>query len=76
MSVCKWVGSRRTGARSAISGYRICRLGWATIELGDHRWKKLPHAYGCAADIPELLRQVAGTTGPKIRYDSELWFML
>lgn len=46
------------------------------IELGDPRWEKLSHAYGSAADIPELLRQLAGATGPKIRYDSEPWFTL
>lgn len=46
------------------------------IELGDPRWEKLSHAYGSAADIPELLRQLASATGPKIRYDSEPWFTL
>lgn len=46
------------------------------IELGDLRWDNLSHAYGSAADIPELLRQLADATGPKIRYDSEPWFTL
>ncbi|EIZ79716.1 hypothetical protein WSK_1693 [Novosphingobium sp. Rr 2-17] len=46
------------------------------IELGDPRWETLSHAYGSAADIPELLRQLAGETGPKINYDSEPWFTL
>ncbi len=46
------------------------------IELGDPCWEKLSHAYGSAADVPELLRQLAGATGPKIRYDSEPWFTL
>lgn len=46
------------------------------IELHDPRWAKLSHAYGSAADIPELLRQLAGATGPKIGYDSEPWFTL
>lgn len=46
------------------------------IELDDPRWRKLSHAYGSAADIPELLRQLAGATGPKPGYDSEPWFSL
>jgi len=46
------------------------------IELVDPRWKTLSHAYGSAADIPELLRQLAAGTGPKTRSDSEPWFTL
>lgn len=46
------------------------------IELDDPRWQKLSHAYGCAADTPELLRQLASATGPKAGYDSEPWFTL
>ena len=46
------------------------------IELHDPRWEKLSHAYGSAADTPELLRQLAGATGPNIRYDSDPWFTL
>ena len=46
------------------------------IELDDPRWPKLSHAYGSAADIPELLRQVARATGPKTGYQSEPWFSL
>lgn len=46
------------------------------IELGDPRWQTLSHAYGSAADIPELLRQLSAATGPKIGYDSEPWFTL
>jgi hypothetical protein len=34
------------------------------IDLDDPRWQKLPHAYGGATDIPELLRQLACATGP------------
>ncbi|OYY64375.1 MAG: hypothetical protein B7Y49_09860, partial [Sphingomonas sp. 28-62-11] len=34
------------------------------IALDDPRWERLSHAYGSAADIPELLRQLAGATGP------------
>ncbi|GHD02427.1 hypothetical protein [Novosphingobium pokkalii] len=46
------------------------------IKLDDPRWQELSHAYGSAADIPELLRQLAHTTGPKTGYDSEPWFTL
>lgn len=46
------------------------------IELDDPRWSKLSHAYGNAADIPELLRQLAHATGPNTGYDSEPWFRL
>lgn len=46
------------------------------IELDDPRWRKLSHAYGTAADIPELLRQLARATGPKVGYQSEPWFTL
>lgn len=46
------------------------------IELDDPRWETLSHAYGSAGDVPELLRQLAGATGPKITYDSEPWFTL
>lgn len=46
------------------------------IDLDDPRWQNLSHAYGSAAGIPELLRQLARATGPKARYDSEPWFTL
>lgn len=46
------------------------------LGLDDPRWEKLSHAYGSAADIPELLRQLAGATGPEQRSDSEPWFTL
>ena len=46
------------------------------IELDDPRWPELSHAYGSAADLPELLRQLARATGPKIGYQSEPWFTL
>lgn len=46
------------------------------IGLDACRWDELSHAYGRAADIPDLLRQLAGTTGPKDRADSEPWFTL
>ena len=46
------------------------------IELDDPRWSNLSHAYGNAADIPELLRQLGRSTGPKTGYQSEPWFTL
>jgi hypothetical protein len=46
------------------------------IELRDPRWQTLSHAYGSAADIPDLLRQLDGATGPKIGHESEPWFSL
>lgn len=46
------------------------------IGLDDPRWQTLSHAYGNAADIPDLLRQLARETGPKVGYDSEPWFTL
>lgn len=46
------------------------------IVLDDPRWERLSHAYGSAADIPELLRQLAGATGPNISSDGEPWFTL
>jgi hypothetical protein len=46
------------------------------IDLDDPCWQKLSHAYGSAADIPELLRQLARETGRKPAYDSEPWFTL
>jgi hypothetical protein len=46
------------------------------IELDDPRWPKLSHAYGSAADIPKLLRQLVRATGPKTGHDSEPWFTL
>lgn len=32
------------------------------LDLDDPYWQKLSHAYGSAADIPELLRQLARET--------------
>lgn len=46
------------------------------IELSDPLWSKLSHAYGSAVDVPELLRQLASSPGPKVGYDSEPWFSL
>jgi hypothetical protein len=46
------------------------------IKLSDPRWQTLSHAYGSAADIPDLLRQLGGTRCPKIGHDSEPWSTL
>jgi len=46
------------------------------IALSSPRWATLSHAYGPAADVPELLHQLAGATAPKRGYDSEPWFTL
>ena len=46
------------------------------IELSDPRWQTLSHAYGSAADIPDLLRQLDGATGSQIGHESEPWFTL
>jgi hypothetical protein len=44
------------------------------LDLDSPRWSELTHAYGDAADIPELLRQLEGV--PTSTYDSEPWFSL
>lgn len=44
------------------------------LSLDDPRWSELPHAYGCAADIPALLRQLADI--PSSENDKEPWFSL
>lgn len=46
------------------------------MALDDPRWTTLTHAYGSAADIPNLLRQLSRDTSPKTSYDSEPWFTL
>lgn len=46
------------------------------LPLDDPRWKDLRHAYGDAADIPDLLRALASSTGPKAGYEAEPWFSL
>jgi hypothetical protein len=46
------------------------------IDLDDPRWQKLSHAYGSAANIPELLRELARATSPTAGYNSEPWFTL
>lgn len=37
---------------------------------------ELRHAYGGAADVPDLLRALASSTGPKADYRDEPWFSL
>jgi hypothetical protein len=46
------------------------------LALDDPRWSQLSHAYGDAADIPDLLRQLAIKTGPNENYRDEPWFSL
>jgi hypothetical protein len=45
------------------------------LALDDPRWKELQHAYGAAADVPDMLRALASSTGPKGGQD-EPWFSL
>lgn len=58
-----------------------CRYVPVTIALGAHmlslhspRWSELSHAYGSAADIPDLLRQLQ--TLPSSENDKEPWFSI
>ncbi|CAB3751850.1 hypothetical protein GQ57_05120 [Burkholderia sp. MSh2] len=44
------------------------------IGLDSPRWAQLRHAYGNAADIPALLRQLDGA--PASAHDAEPWFTL
>jgi hypothetical protein len=44
--------------------------------LDDPRWGELQHAYGNAADVPDMLRALASSTGPKADYRDEPWFGL
>ncbi len=46
------------------------------IELDDLLWGDLTHAYGSAANIPDLLRQVAADPSPKSSSRDEPWFTL
>jgi hypothetical protein len=46
------------------------------LPLNDPRWNDLQHAYGGAADIPELLRALETSTGPKKSYQDEPWYSL
>lgn len=44
------------------------------LSLDDSRWSELQHAYGDAADIPELLSQLAGL--PSSENNNEPWFSI
>ncbi|APH73528.1 hypothetical protein BSQ44_20755 [Aquibium oceanicum] len=46
------------------------------LSLEDHRWGYLQHAYGCAENVPRLLRELRATTGPKKNYQDEPWYSL
>ncbi|ATY33732.1 hypothetical protein [Sphingomonas psychrotolerans] len=46
------------------------------LELDDPRWSTLTHAYGSAADTPELIRQLAHAPGPAGDHEKEPWFTL
>ena len=46
------------------------------LPLDDPRWGQLQHAYGAAADVPDLLLALASSTEPKASYRDEPWFSL
>lgn len=46
------------------------------LSLDDPKWANLAHAYGPASNIPDLLRQLAASPGPKSGYRDEPWFTL
>src|ERR1700759_1430456 len=46
------------------------------LSLDDPNWRELRHAYGSAADIPDLLRAVARSTAPKRDHEDEPWFSI
>ena len=46
------------------------------LSFDNPRWRELRHAYGDAADVPDLLRALASSTGPKAGHDDEPWFSL
>ncbi|RUM22236.1 hypothetical protein EFQ99_25465 [Rhizobium vallis] len=46
------------------------------LSITDPRWRELRHAYGSADDIPELLRALAMSPGPKASFEEEPWFSL
>jgi hypothetical protein len=46
------------------------------LSLDDPRWIELRHAYGNAADVPDLIRALALSTAPKEGYRDEPWFSL
>jgi len=44
------------------------------LSLESPRWSELTHAYGCASDIPALLRQLMAVSDANA--DEEPWFTL
>jgi hypothetical protein len=46
------------------------------LSLDDSRWKELQHCYGDAADVPDLLRDLASSTAPSRDHEDEPWFSL
>lgn len=46
------------------------------LSLDDPRWSELRHAYGDAANVPDLLRALASSPGPKANHMDEPWFSL
>jgi hypothetical protein len=53
-----------------------CKLEYRMLPLDDPRWSQLRHAYGEAADVPDLLLALASSTEPKASYRDEPWFSL
>jgi len=45
------------------------------LDLSSSRWSELSHAYGMAADIPNLLRQLESAP-PQESYKSEPWYSI
>ena len=46
------------------------------LSLEDERWGELQQAYGSAANVPELLRQLRSSPGPTGSYQEEPWYSL
>lgn len=46
------------------------------LSLEDRRWSELQHAYGRAANVPELLRELRSDASPKKSYQDEPWHSL
>jgi hypothetical protein len=46
------------------------------LGLDDPRWSEFEHAYGAAADIPDLLRLLETSPGPTQGFEDEPWYSL
>lgn len=68
--------ARANDRKRPVADIRHIGLRWIMLDLDDPRWAQLSHAYGSAADIPELLRQLARETEPKPEHEVEPWFTL